>query len=227
MLTKKVVFNNDLGVQACCLLDLWLRHLLLDLGWLERLGVFGDIGGELNSWVALVVAAVVLDEDLDVCLVADHLRTIRYFVAFVPDCFARCVQEFRVFFERHFHEVNLAFVAALDAVQDTFVVRVELVYDQVDVVDGRPILLLGLISPELLLRNLGLRRLLEVEAFGCLLVDLPLNLLERTHLVEVVLLGKQHIGSLFVEIQPNLVRFLHQALVALGVVFGVSDQRAA
>ena len=72
---------------------------------------------------------MVLDEDLNVCLVRDHLYAFAYLITPVPDALAHLVQDACKFFQRELKLVDAAFVAALNPVQDAFVVRVELLDD--------------------------------------------------------------------------------------------------
>lgn len=120
---------------------------------------------------------MVLDEDLDVCLIRNHLDAISHFICLVANALARDIYEIRVLFQRKLHEVDLPLVGQLDSVENLLVVRMELIDNQVDVVYAAFVLLLGLVGSKLLLGNLGMWRVLKVNTVCRLVIQLSFQLL--------------------------------------------------
>ena len=97
-----------------------------------------------------------LNKDLNVCLIWNHLNAIANLIRSVPNAFADLIQYIWELFKIEFNEVNLTFVTALDPIKNAFVTWVKLVYNQIYICQCMFVLKLYLVSLDLLLCNAGL-----------------------------------------------------------------------
>ena len=97
-----------------------------------------------------------LNKDLNVCLVWNHLNAISNLIRYVPNAFADLIQYIWELFKIEFNEVNLTFVTALDPIKNAFVTWVKLVYNQIYICQCMFVLKLYLVSLDLLLCNSAL-----------------------------------------------------------------------